>query len=135
MEKYKNMSYDELKSHIKEIQVNVDKQINDLYNNNNMSFDEFNDTFEAITKDINDAKLILRLKIPLDQIEMTEHNFGDLMTIEEFGEDCKEGWLIDYDGHGSYATNDKVSDVSIYPSEFLSGNYRKDFTHIVWYNR
>jgi hypothetical protein len=61
---------------------------------------------------------------------------GDLMTISDFIEGCKVGPLFtDYDGFGYYATKDKESDITVYPSDIMSGVYRKDFTHVVWYNK
>lgn len=61
---------------------------------------------------------------------------GHLMTLESFAEACRVGPLfIDSDGCGEYAFKDKVSDLSIYPSDITSGVYRKDFTHIMWYNK
>jgi hypothetical protein len=45
------------------------------------------------------------------------------------------GGFIDYDGIGNYATNTQMSNIEIYPSDIKSGTYRKDFTHIVWFNR
>ena len=61
---------------------------------------------------------------------------GNLMTLESFAEACRVGPLfIDSDGCGEYAFKDKVSDLSIYPSDITSGVYRKDFTHVMWYNK
>jgi len=60
---------------------------------------------------------------------------GNLMTLEEFKECCRGGGFIDYDGFGYYSTETEESDITIKPSDITSGNYRKDFTHINWYNR
>ncbi len=61
---------------------------------------------------------------------------GDLMKLSDFVEGCKVGPLFtDYDGFGYYATKDKESDITVYPSDIMSGVYRKDFTHVVWYNK
>lgn len=61
--------------------------------------------------------------------------WGDLMTMEEFIETCKSGSFIDHDGHGLLATETHRSGNYIYPSQVLSGDYDKSFTHVVWYNR
>lgn len=62
-------------------------------------------------------------------------SFGDHMPLEDFISYCKDGSFIDYDGSGNYATADKESNISVYPSDVTSGMLRKDFTHVVWYNR
>ena len=48
---------------------------------------------------------------------------------------CKDGWLIDYDGCGNYATEDKISDIIIYPSDIIDKTYRKDFDYVIWFNK
>lgn len=63
-------------------------------------------------------------------------DYGDHMTMEEFAKWCKTGPVFtDYDGFGYYATDKEESDIKVYPSDITSGNYRKDFTHVVWYNK
>ena len=50
---------------------------------------------------------------------------------------CKGGGFIDYDGFGVYADKEKKmkTNIKLYPSDITSGKYRKDFTHVIWYNR
>lgn len=60
---------------------------------------------------------------------------GDLMTIEEFIECCNCGCFTDYDGSGHYATKDQQSTITIDPSDIISNIYRKDFTHVIWFNK
>lgn len=60
---------------------------------------------------------------------------GKMMTLDEFVKNVNSGGFIDYDGSGSYSDGVQESDVSIYPSDIQVGNYRKDFTHVIWYNR
>ena len=68
---------------------------------------------------------------PLDDTDWCDH-----MPIETFISSCKIGPLFtDDDGFGYYATEDKQSNIKVYPSDIMSGNYRKDFTHVVWYNK
>ena len=59
----------------------------------------------------------------------------DIYPLNIFIGICKGGGFIDYDGFGVYAYEDKKSDINVYPSDITEGIYRKDFTHIVWYNR
>lgn len=62
-------------------------------------------------------------------------DYGDLMVIESFISNCECGGFIDYDGHGYYATETKMSDMMVLPSDIKHGNINKDFTHVVWFNR
>jgi len=61
--------------------------------------------------------------------------YGTLMSFEEFVIFSKNGILSDYDGSGRYATKDAESDIYIYPSDILSGEYRHDFSHVIWFNK
>lgn len=62
-------------------------------------------------------------------------NYGDHMTMKEFISACKNNFFSDSDGSGYYATKDKMTDIHVYPSDITSGNYRKDFSHVVWFNK
>lgn len=62
-------------------------------------------------------------------------DIGDHMPIEEYIEYIEGGYFIDYDGFGYYATETQVSNFIARPSDLKNGKLRKDFTHIVWYNR
>lgn len=62
-------------------------------------------------------------------------SYGDHMTMEHFVNCCQVGGFIDYDGSGQYATATEMSDIIVEPSDIKSGVYRKDFTHVVWFNR
>jgi hypothetical protein len=61
--------------------------------------------------------------------------YGTLMSLEEFIAYSKTGFLINYDGHGRYATSDQASNICVYPSDIISGTYRHDFSHVIWFNR
>lgn len=61
--------------------------------------------------------------------------YGDHMTMKDFIGYCKSGCFIDDDGSGYYATKDKMTDIPVYPSDITSGNYRKDFDYVVWFNK
>ncbi len=62
-------------------------------------------------------------------------DYGDHMSMEDFVGCCECGGFIDYDGHGYYATKDKTTSITIYPSDIMDNKYRKDFTHVVWFNK
>ena len=73
---------------------------------------------------------------PLDKIEFRQqYDFGDKMLLDEFINDCKEGYFVDSDGSGYYGTEDKQTNLPIYPSSIMSGTYRTDFSHVYWFNK
>lgn len=73
---------------------------------------------------------------PLNKIEFFQpYGFEDKMTIDEFINDCKEGYFIDSDGYGCYGTEDKRTDLPIYPSSIISDIYRTDFSYVYWLNK
>lgn len=65
-------------------------------------------------------------------------DYGYLYTIKEWEESCESGSFIDYDGWGDFATGTQVSNIEVSPSDYGTTQYeemKKDFTHILWYNR
>ena len=60
---------------------------------------------------------------------------GNYMTLNQFISCVKSGGFIDYDGYGKYANETEQSDITILPSDIIAGEFRKDFTHVMWYNR
>ena len=61
--------------------------------------------------------------------------FGDMMTLEDFIGSCQCGGFIDDDGFGYYSDGERETDITIHPSDVMLGEYRKDFTHVCWYNK
>lgn len=72
-------------------------------------------------------------------MELWDGKNGDLFTIEDWLKDVEDGYLIDYDGFGSFSDGKNVLkgfDNLVYPSDAKKPNFNpKKFTHIVWYNR
>jgi hypothetical protein len=65
-------------------------------------------------------------------------NDDHLMTINDWLEECYNGAFIDYDGYGCLAYEKQKSIIQVWPSMIMNNEFkqlRKDFTHIVWYNR
>lgn len=71
------------------------------------------------------------MKIPLHDAP----DWADKMTLEEFIKDCQDGYFMDYDGWGRYGTETMESNLYIDPIDVMNGAYRKDFTHVYWYNK
>ena len=55
--------------------------------------------------------------------------------MKEFVNDCKEGYLIDYDGIGNLATSEQMSDIGVSPSTVQHFANDDRFTHVMWFNR
>jgi len=101
------------------------------------NYDRRWDEYEEGFKEINRASSIIGCERRFrKKPSMTKHDGGgDLMTFEEFVADCDGGGFIDYDGYGYYSTEKEESDIVVSPSDITNGKYRKDFTHVCWYNK
>jgi len=61
--------------------------------------------------------------------------YGDHMTLEDFIAAVTDGWFIDYDGTGMYATETGMSDKPARPSDIEKGVIDRSFTHVMWFNK
>lgn len=64
-----------------------------------------------------------------------EKTVGDRYKIADFIDMCVDGVLTDEDGFGLYASSKGISDIEVYPSDITGEKYRKDFTHVMWFNK
>ena len=62
-------------------------------------------------------------------------DYGKHMIMDKFVKGCEYHTFTDDDGSGYYATKDKITNIEIYPSDVVSGNYREDFDYVVWFNK
>lgn len=62
-------------------------------------------------------------------------DYGDLFTLDTFIKHCQNKLFIDYDGSGVYASDTECTDIIVYPSDICKNNIRKEFTHVLWFNR
>lgn len=125
------MSLEELKAAYKKAINKQHKALNEAPPG--MDFQEYENYMYPFYED--SSKISVKLRLAKTPVMKPQATYGDLMTIENFIENCEGGGFIDYDGSGNYATATEESDISIYPSDIISGVYRKDFTHIMWYNK
>lgn len=71
-----------------------------------------------------------------NEIEWGEQpDYGELMTMSEFVGGSKNGLLINDDGYGLYASENKATNVTIKPSDITDNYYNDEYTHVVWFNR
>lgn len=123
---------------------NIEKEIHALNNKIDKHFDECAskgiDWEEAIKGVYDDRLKVIELDRELRMIKdpaikKRDEWKGELMPLEEFMNFCMDGYFVDDDGIGYYATDYGESDIVIYPSDVLVGKVRKDFLYIRWYNR
>jgi hypothetical protein len=125
------MTTEELDKKIEELEKEVDKIQEKSYEMGISGYDWFwnHPKTKELRKLENQRRLIVEPTMkPLD-------NIGNLMTLQRFVECCENGGFINDDGFGYYATATEQSDIVVHPSDITSRNYRKDFTHVMWYNR
>lgn len=107
------------------------KKLNNLPDN--LSFQQFEAALEATSNKVAYFGRQIRF---LKEPEFKELSKGaDRMSLIDFIEDVKDGYLIDYDGFGHYVKDNKDSGITIIPSDVEKNSIRKDFTEIVWFNR
>lgn len=98
-------------------------------------WDRYADEHETEVNELRQLSFEIRKTQP---IKWSDYDgVGSLMTIDEWLSHVDFGGFIDYDGFGYYATEDKVSNISVVPSHAKRNVMVTDrgFTHIVWYNR
>lgn len=64
-------------------------------------------------------------------------DYGDIMTTQQFVNNCIEGGFIDEDGHGFYMVDDKTM-TNIYVDCYALRQQEEpvpDFPYVVWYNK
>lgn len=129
---------EQLQARMNELTILINKKRDDFMNSEDDKGDE--DSFNAYiavaeNEEKEYRKLSRQYRVLVDPILSEWDETGDMMTLNNFEAYCKGGGFIDYDGHGMYSDGEKESDIIIYPSDIKAGNYRKDFTHVIWYNR
>ena len=123
-----------LEADIDLLEGQIDTKAKDFDFVNSVSLDEWDDSI----KEERQKQWRLRLNINLNKepiMSDIDIDSGHLMTLEQFVSNVEDGGFIDSDGFGSYATENQESNISIMPSHIKSGEYRKDFTHVIWYNK
>lgn len=62
-------------------------------------------------------------------------DYGKHMTMNEWLKGVRNCSFLDHDGYGKYATNTKMVNKKVYPSDVKEGRINKAFSHIVWFNK
>ncbi len=124
------MTKEELKSKVEEL-MEACGSIQDEYIEAGKSWEEYcqNPTVRECWKTVAEYRLVQDYTL-----RPIKDNWGMHMTLEEFKRAARI-FFSDYDGSGYYATEKEVSNVPCVPSEICNGYVRKDFTHVMWYNK
>lgn len=99
-----------------------------------VSYNEFCERAKDVKEKLYFISKYIRLKKD-PTVEYGKSWQGNKYTLEKFKSMVESGGFIDYDGYGNYATEDAKSDIVIMPSDIIENIYRKDFSHIIWFNR
>lgn len=129
-----------LKTEFKHYQEIRDKELTEMYNmaERDIPYQEAKEWYlnqPGYKKCIElDQKIRILEEVHLEPFDKDD---DDIYTLDDFEKMCKSKFFIDYDGFGVYANKKKKmkTDIKVYPSDITSGNYRKDFPNIIWYNR
>ncbi len=96
-----------------------------------MSWEELNN--EALTGEELDS---LRKEFEIMERSREIPSYGDLMTLEEFEMAVTCHAFLDEDGTGYYSDGIHMStNVAAVPSRIIEGDVRREYSHIVWFNK
>lgn len=130
---YKNYTYEELNDRYLVISEKRDSLMDECAKSG-LPFNEYVEKAKELTEEI----FLIRREMRLKEIPTMEYGKtwnGDIFTIEKFLNLCKTHQIVDDDGVGYYATENAKSNVIACPLDFEDDEYRKDFTHVIWFNK
>jgi hypothetical protein len=128
------MKLKEIQEQLKLARKEYNGVIDTLIFDANYSFKKMEEDLRPYTEKVENLSRLYRLQCPITKLtEIPE--YGNAMSLDEFIGHCKSGGFIDYDGYGNYCTEDKMTDITILPSDIKAGMYRNDFEKIIWFNR
>ncbi len=130
---------EDLEKQIDKIVEERDETFRQMYAKNPKAF--MNEFFKTSKPFDNRIKPLSMEARSLREPEMRKDDVGgDLFELDQFAHMCTyAGGFNDSDGSAYYATATQVSDIPVYPSDFFYPKHqqwiRKDFTHVMWYNK
>ena len=126
--------FKKLEKQIEEAERKYDEKENKWdWTNPDQTFNQFRNFMQPESKKLSDLRRRLRFIMPYELSDLPD--YGEVMSLTEFIEYCKDGWFIDYDGYGRYVKNGKETNIEIYPSDVKNNCIRHEFDTIIWYNR
>ena len=134
------MTYTEVINRIAELEPIIEQRSHDLYDTwdfVNKSYNEFDDAWEIFgDEELKELRILYKKDRQLKSYILFDlPEYGTVMSLKDFIDNVNDGGFIDYDGHGRYVKDKKMTDIMIYPSDVKSGYIRKNFDTIIWFNR
>lgn len=130
---YINNSYEELIKERNKLETEYNALSDDCAKKG-VSYMDFKEQATPIRQKLYFIEKYIRLK-QSPTIDYGKEWNGDIIPIEKFIELSENGSFMDYDGIGYYSVDNAKSDITACPSDFIENIYRKDFTHIIWFNK
>lgn len=129
------MKQEEMSLKLQELYIQVDRKTEWWFKNGGLekSYEEYLTYLEPEQSKIETLSKELRMQMEPEYSKLPD--YGDVMSLQDFIENCEDGSFIDYDGFGNYVKNNQMSNISIYPSDIKAKKVRKDFDTIIWFNR
>lgn len=63
-------------------------------------------------------------------------DYGEVMTLQEFVEQCKHHFFMNDDGSGYYAeSTETMTDLVCRPSDVANGNITEGYNYVIWFNK
>lgn len=121
----------EIEAELEILQYNIGKFNETL--NFNSSFDKYEQAVYPITKQIDNLDREYRLIVAPKFDNLPP--FGHTMNLKTFIFECNDGNFTDYDGHGYYIKDNKMSNIVIIPSDIKHNSIRSDFDDMIWFNK
>lgn len=129
----KEKSYSDLIKEIKKNEKLLDAKENECAEKG-FDFDKMIEETTDIRETIYNLSQEARLKQE-PVLEFDKKWKGETLELETFKKMCEENEITNLDGFGYYATERAKSNILIYPSDILDDKYRKDFTHVIWFEK
>jgi hypothetical protein len=111
------------------------QEYDEVYDNlpDDLSYLEFQERLKPVSIKVSGISRKIRM---IKEPEFEDlPDYGHIMTLKDFVSNVKSGGFIDYDGRGNYVRGDKMSNITIRPSDVEYKTVRKDFDSIIWFNR
>lgn len=126
--------YEKLKREVEKLQDIINQKEDECARNG----DSFEIMIEKTKQERNQYyEITKKMRLLKEPVMEFGKNFFDSQkfTFEQFVNMAKDGSLTDSDGHGYYATENGISDITIMPSDITENMYRNDFTYVVWFSK
>jgi hypothetical protein len=113
----------------------ANQEYDEVYDNlpEGLNYFEFQERLKPMSNKISEISRKIRM---IKEPEFSDlPDYGHIMTLKDFISNVNGGGFIDYDGSGNYVRGDKMSNITIRPSDVEHKSVRKDFDTIIWFNR